>query len=92
MLKKGFGAQQTQQVDKKNAAFIYRSILNWLSLMTDQDFLWLTLMIDQNCKKLLEINRCLQLLVSTETINHILHCIKVKIISSVIWLTDVEHR
>ena len=63
-----------------------------LFLMTDQDVLWLTLMTDRNCNKVLEINRFLQLLVLTETIKHLPYCIKIKIISSVLWLTDSDQR
>ena len=40
---------QRRQVDIREAAFMYRSIMKWLSLMTDQDVLSLTLMTDQNC-------------------------------------------
>ena len=36
--------------------------------MTDQAFLLVTLMTDQNCRHLLEINGVLQLVVSTEAI------------------------
>ena len=45
--------------------------LKWLYLKTDQECLWLTLMADQNCRKMVEIKRFLQLLVLAETINHL---------------------
>ena len=37
----------------KTAAFVNRSILKWLSLMTGHEFQWLTLMTGHNYRKLL---------------------------------------
>ena len=63
----------------KMTTFIYRSILKWLSLMTDHEFWWLTLMTDHNFRKLLQNNLFLQPLVSTESINHVLHFLRLRL-------------
>ena len=60
----------------KMTAFIYRSILNWLSLMADHEFLCPTLKIDQNFRKLLETNTISSALDSTESINHFSYILK----------------
>ena len=68
----------------KMAAFIYRSISEWLSLMTGHEFQWLALMKGHGYSKLLYINIFHQPLVSTESINHLPYYIQIKIILSVI--------